>query len=122
MTHKALKRSFNRAPEKQEKMKIGRELAGLPLLLSACAGRGHSTEYKGVDLTPGKFRPKIIRHEDGTKTVEGLEQSMEPFGNGGFSIGVQDLALIAAILLTIRFSKMKSSREDKKRDNEGGNV
>lgn len=121
MTKNKLKHRFNNVPEKTEKRKsIGKALSGLPLLLSACASKNPSENSKEMELLTSLKSPKIIDHEDGTQSIEGLEESMSPFRDGGLGIGIEDLTVVALAVLVIRFSITKSSKRDKNRDEDRG--
>jgi|GEM_PF-4701931 len=118
MTHKAKPRYVNAPHKNREKTPIGRELACAAVLLSSCGGNDRFIDKKtGVDLTPGKARPKIIEKEDGMQVVIGLEGSSGVFGNSGMEFTASDVAGIVAFLLILRFSKIRLP--DKKEPDRG---
>ncbi len=118
MTHKTKPRYVNLSHKNREKKPIARELACAAVLLSSCGRNDKFIDKKtGVDLTPGKPRPKIMEREDGTQVIIGLEGNNRVFGNSGMELTALDAAGIIAAILILRFSKMKMP--DKKKPDRG---
>jgi hypothetical protein len=115
MTHKKHKLRFHNAPDKNEKKPHGekkqkqdlRKLLGSAVVLSACS-------KKKKDVLFDDSHPKIVDNEDGTQTIVGLEESMvKPFANDGIEVDAWDVACVVALLLILRFSKLKPAKGDK---------